>query len=87
MNWRKRFPQLAHLENMEILALLDRSSLSREDRKIAINCLCWNMQDVDNGADDMVCMDRSTVGKHLRNVIVPELTWLENKPIKNVAGD
>jgi hypothetical protein len=80
MNRRKRFPALAHLENEEILDLLKRSSLSQTDRQIAINVLCWNMDDADNGA--AVGYDRSTVGKRLRETIVPELEWLEAKPYK-----
>ena len=80
MNWKKRFPELAHLESMEILALVQRSGLSKYDRKAAINCLCWGMTDIESSVDDDVRMDRSTVGKRLREIIVPELVWLDQKP-------
>ena len=80
MDKRKRFPTLAHLENNEIRLLLKRSTLSRLDRQIAINALCWGMDDADNGA--AVKYDRSTIGRRLRNVIVPELEWLLEKPNK-----
>ncbi len=74
MNRRKRFPRLANLENEDIRLLLRRSSLSRLDRHIAINCLCWDMADADNAA--AVYATRSTVGRHLNNTIVPQLEKL-----------
>lgn len=84
MNRRRRFPALAHLENNDIRLLLKRSCLSRIDRQIAINALCWNMEDADNGA--AVGYDRSTIGRHLRTIIVPELEWLERKPEKRARA-
>ena len=83
MDRRKRFPTLAHLDNNDIRLLLKRSTLSRIDRQIAINALCWNMDDADNGA--AVKYDRSSVGRHLRNVIVPQLEWLDAKPCRTKA--
>lgn len=77
MDRRKRFPTLAHLENNDIRLLIKRSTLSRIDRQIAINALCWSMDDADNGA--AVGYDRSTVGRHLRNNIIPEFEWLLQK--------
>lgn len=84
MNAKKRFPQLAHLTNDDLRRLLKRSTLSREDRQIAICCLCWNMDDVDTAA--AVYMHRTTVGRHLRGVIVPELERLINRQEKKCAG-
>ena len=84
MNAKKRFPQLAHLTNEEIRKLLRRSTLSREDRQISICCLCWNMDDVDTAA--AVYMHRTTVGRHLRQIIVPELERIINRQEKKCAG-
>ena len=84
MNAKKRFPELAHLTNEEIRKLLRRSTLSREDRHIAICCLCWNMDDVDTAA--AVYMHRTTVGRHLRQIIVPELERIINRQEKKCAG-
>ena len=84
MNAKKRFPSLAELGNDDIRRLLRGSTLSREDRQIAICCLCWNMDDVDTAA--AVYMHRTTVGRHLRDVIVPELERLMNRQEKKCAG-
>lgn len=84
MNAKKRFPEFAQLTNDEIRKLLKRPTLSREDRQIAICCLCWNMDDVDTAA--AVYMHRTTVGRHLRDVIVPELEQLMNRQDKKCAG-
>ena len=84
MNAKKRFPSLAHLTNHEIHQLLIRSTLSREDRHIAICCLCWDMDDVDTAA--AVYMHRTTVGRHMRCVIVPELERLIDIHEKECAG-
>lgn len=84
MNAKKRFPSLAELGNDDIRRLLRRSTLSREDRQIAICCLCWNMDDVDTAA--AVYMHRTTVGRHLRDVIVPELERLVERQGKKCAG-
>ena len=84
MNAKKRFPRLAQLTNEEIRKLLKRSTLSREDRQITICCLCWDMDDVDTAA--AVNMHRTTVGRHLRHVIVPELERLMKRQEKKCAG-
>lgn len=84
MNAKKRFPSLAQLTNDEIRQLLRRSTLSREDRHIAACCLCWDMDDVDTAA--AVYMHRTTVGRHLRYVIVPELERLMNRHENECAG-
>lgn len=78
MDKRKRFPGLAHLDNNDIRRLLKRSTLSRLDRQIAISSLCWSMDDADIAA--AVKYDRSSVSRHLRDVIVPHLEWLDKKP-------
>ena len=85
MNAKKRFPSLAHLTNREIHQLLIRSTLSREDRHIAACCLCWDMDDVDTAA--AVYMHRTTVGRHLRYVIVPELVRLIEMDKKKCVGE
>ena len=74
---QKRFPQLAHLDGDELRALIKRSRLSREDRQIAISCLCFNADDADIAVT--VHMDRSTVGRHLRNIIIPHLVELNSR--------
>ena len=84
MNAKKRFPSLAELGNDDIRRLLRGSTLSREDRHIAICCLCWDMDDVDTAA--AVYMHRTTVGRHLRDVIVPELERLMKRQEKKCAG-
>lgn len=84
MNAKKRFPSLAELDNADIRRLLRRSTLSREDRHIAICCLCWDMDDADTAA--AVYMHRTTVGRHLRCVIVPELERLNQRCTKQCAG-
>ena len=84
MNAKKRFQSLSELDNDDIRKLLKRSTLSREDRHIAICCLCWNMDDVDTAA--AVYMHRTTVGRHLRQIIVPELERLINRHEKKCAG-
>lgn len=84
MNAKKRFPSLAELGNDDIRRLLRHSTLSREDRQIAICCLCWDMDDVDTAA--AVYMHRTTVGRHLRYVIVPELERLMNRQENECAG-
>ena len=84
MNAKKRFQSLSELDNDDIRKLLKRSTLSREDRHIAICCLCWNMDDVDTAA--AVYMHRTTVGRHLRQVIVPEIERLVERQEKKCAG-
>ena len=84
MNAKKRFPPLAELDNEDIRRLLRRSTLSREDRQIAACCLCWDMDDVDTAA--AVYMHRTTVGRHLRYVIVPELERLIQRQAKQCSG-
>ena len=80
MDAKKRFPGLADLDSEDIRRLLKRSTLSRDDRQIAVSCLCWGMADVDTAA--AVHMDRTTVGRHLRLQIVPELERLMQKDAK-----
>lgn len=85
MDAKKRFPELAHLTSNELRKLLKRSTLSREDRQIAIYCLCWGMADADTAA--AVYMHRTTVGRHLRENIVPELKKLASRHEKKCVGE
>ena len=74
---QKRFPQLADLDGDELRRLIKRSRLSKEDRQIAISCLIFNADDADIAVT--VHMDRSTVGRHLRNIIIPHLAELNSR--------
>lgn len=85
MNAKKRFPFAANLENEDIRRLIRRSTLSRDDRQIAICCLCWDMDDADTAA--AVYMHRTTVGRRLRNVIAPELMRIMENDAKKCAGE
>ena len=82
----KKFPALAGLDAEELRRLLKRSTLSREDRQIAISCLIWDMDYIDIGA--AVHMDRTTVSRHMRDVIAPQLERLMEKqqPKQQLAG-
>lgn len=80
---QKRFPQLAHLDGDELRKLIKRSRLSREDRQIAISSLVFGANDADIAVT--VHMDRSTVSRHLRNIIIPHLEQLNNRK-KEKAG-
>ena len=78
-----RFPALAGLDAVELKALLKRSTLSREDRQIAISCLIWDMAYADIGA--AVHMDRTTVSRRMRNVIAPQLERLMEKQLRSIS--
>ena len=73
----KKFPALAGLDADELRKLLKRSTLSREDRQIAISCLIWDMNYADIAAT--VYMDRTTVSRRMRDIIAPQLERLQNK--------
>jgi hypothetical protein len=73
----KKFPHLAALDAVELQKLLKRSTLSREDRQIAVSCLIWDMDYIDIGA--AVHMDRTTVSRRMRNIIAPQLEMLQKK--------
>jgi len=73
----RKFPGLADLDADELRKLLKRSTLSREDRQIAISCLIWDMAYIDIGA--AVHMDRTTVSRRMRQVIAPQLERLQKK--------
>lgn len=53
--------------------LIGRSCMSAENRQIARLYLIEGKKLVEIGVDDLVRLDRSTVGKHLRREIIPEL--------------
>ena len=58
---RARFPTMAGVDAMQLKTLLRRSTLSREDRQIAISLLQWDMSYIDVGAK--MNMDRRTVSR------------------------
>lgn len=73
----KKFPALAGLDAGELKQLLKRSTLSREDRQIAVSCLIWDMDYIEIGA--AVHMDRTTVSRRMRDTIAPQLMRLLEK--------
>ena len=77
MNIKKKFPDLADMDALELAGLLRRSTLSREDRQIAVSCFKWSMDYIDAGAK--VGMDRRTVSRHMNEDIVPELRRLRDR--------
>ena len=77
MNIKKKFPDLADMDAPELAKLLRRSTLSTEDRQIAVSCFRWDMDYIEVGAK--VNMDRRTVSRHLNDTIVPELRRLRKK--------
>lgn len=79
----KKFPALAGLDAEELRRLLKRSTLSREDRQIAVSCLIWDMDYIDIGA--AVHMDRTTVSRHMRDVIAPQLERLMDKQVRSIS--
>lgn len=74
MNIKKKFPDLADMDALELAKLLRRSTLSREDRQLAVSCFQWNMDYIDAGCK--ANMDRRTVSRHMNDTIVPELRRL-----------
>ena len=81
---RARFPTMAGVDAMQLEALLRRSTLSREDRQIAISLLQWDMSYIDVGAK--MNMDRRTVSRRMKNRILPELEWLNGRAETKSAG-
>ena len=81
---RARFPTMAGVDAMQLEALLRRSTLSREDRQIAISLLQWDMSYIDVGAK--MNMDRRTVSRRMKNRILPELEWLNGMTETKSAG-
>ena len=81
---RARFPTMAGVDAMQLEALLRRSTLSREDRQIAISLLQWDMSYIDVGAK--MNMDRRTVSRRRKNRILPELEWLNGRTETKSAG-
>ncbi len=69
---------------LQLEALLRRSTLSREDRQIAISLLQWDMSYIDVGAK--MNMDRRTVSRRMKNRILPELEWLNGRTETKSAG-
>lgn len=56
-----------------IEALIDRSCLGDDNRQIARLYLIRGKKLVEIGVDELVCLERSTVGKRLRREVIPEL--------------
>ena len=81
---RARFPTMAGVDAMQLEALLRRSTLSREDRQIAVCLLQWDMNYIDVGAK--MNMDRRTVSRRMKNRILPELEWLNGRAETKSAG-
>ena len=79
----KKFPSLAGLDAQELKKLLRHSTLSREDRQNAISCLIWDMDYIDIG--EAVHMDRTTVSRHMRDVIAPQLERLMKKQLRSIS--
>lgn len=53
--------------------LIDRSCLGDDNRQIARLYLIRGKKLVEIGVDELVCLERSTVGKRLRREVIPEL--------------
>lgn len=81
---RARFPTMAGVDAMQLKTLLRRSTLSREDRQIAVSLLQWDMNYVDVGAK--MNMDRRTVSRRMKDRILPELEWLNGRTETKSAG-
>ena len=81
MSAHRQFPQFEEIAPEHLAALLERSNLSDTDRQIAELRICHSMTYAEIGAalgtqDDPRYMDRSTVGKRMRTIIVPRLERL-----------
>ena len=61
------------LDAQGIEALIDRSCLDDENRQIARLYLIRGKRLVEIGVDNLVRLDRSTVGKRLHKEVIPEL--------------
>ena len=79
-----RFPTMAGVDAMQLKTLLRRSTLSREDRQIAVSLLQWDMNYIDVGAK--MNMDRRTVSRRMKDRILPELEWLNGRTDTKSAG-
>ena len=71
MGARAQFPQFNGLTVAEFAQLLNMSKLSAEDKQIAARCIVWRMDYIDTG--ELVHMDRRTVARRLKTIILPEL--------------
>lgn len=66
---RARFPTMAGVDAMQLKTLLRRSTLSREDRQIAVCLLQWDMNYIDVGAKaageavQALCADAGDAGR------------------------
>ena len=74
-SWNKtgRVVPFPDLDARGIEDLIGRSCMSVENRQIARLYLIEGKKLVEIGVDDLVRLDRSTVGKHLHREVIPEL--------------
>lgn len=84
MGARAQFPQFDHLTAAEFTRLLKQSKLSREEKTIAAQCIAWHMSYIDVGA--VVHMDRRTVARKMKNIILPELERMMQKTRHRVGA-
>ena len=80
MGARARFAQFDGLTAAEFAQLLSLSKLSGEEKEIATQCVVWHMTYIDAGA--AVNMDRRTVARKMKNIILPELERMMRKEMK-----
>lgn len=71
MGARASFPRFDGLTAAEFARLLNLSKLSRDEKEIAAQCIAWHMSYIE--AADAVHMDRRTVARKMKNIILPEL--------------
>lgn len=84
MGARASFPQFDGLSAAEFAQLLRRSKLSGEEKTIAAQCIRWHMSYIDVGA--IVHMDRRTVARKMKNIILPELERMMHKQTRRRVG-
>lgn len=84
MGARASFPQFDGLTAAEFARLLRRSKLSGEEKTIAAQCIVWHMTYIDAGAK--VNMDRRTVSRKMKNIILPELERMMQKTRHRVGA-
>ena len=71
MGARAQFPQFENLTATEFARLLNLSKLSRDEKEIAAQKIIWQMDYIDIG--EKVGMDRRTVSRKMKDIILTEL--------------
>lgn len=71
MGARKTYPEFEDMTTDEVTELLRLSKLSSIDKEIAAQCLVWCKCDIEAGVE--VGYHRTTVGRRMENIILPEL--------------